>query len=783
MDLADHLRSWTPEALTGLLGARPDLLPASDEGFEALARKASTALSLGRCLVRSDVAMLVVAQALAVASPATADEIDALLGTNDVDAVLDALARLAGRGVVVVEDGVVNPVGALDDLMHRPMGLGPSFVELADQVPPEVFDDMAHRLGVVGAAKRSATARAIAKRLSHPDGLAVILAGATSTTVELLESLVEQRSPAVGLPVGYLYQHLSDDDPLAWMLNRGILVAVSDGGGRIGGGRVGGLAELPREIVIASRPQGLAPTAALRPIEVRPVVGLAVDVVGSAAADRASTALEAAESLLRLAAEGAVSVRRSGGVGVREAKRLAKILDLEARDVGRLLELLLEARLIQLRSDRVMPTELAAPWWRLTRGRRWLVLVRAWVGSSAFISSALSLDVDGRPVPALIDHDMVAAAFAGRQIMIEAITSLGRGEAYDPDQLTEAVVWRSPNLWGTGDPAPEELVTWTLEEAELLGLVANNAATPTLMTLASGDDAQLEELVAVTLGHDQDQLVLQSDLTAVALGPLDPKLAGELAELADRQPGSSVPIFRFSESSIRRGFDRGWTVATISEFLTAHALSGVPQPLTYLLSDVERRYGTVKVMEATAVIVTADEATAVEIASTARAARLGLRLIAPTVLIGPAEARQLLDELRTEGFFPVLHGDNDNVGPDGEGQSSDGNDDGLPADWTGPVLTEAALPGEVADAVDALRSNDTPSTVGPAAKGAKPGSTDHRLHLLWNRMAVVTYRRDGELAEVRGVVVAIDESLTLLSENGVEELPLDAVVTVEDPTR
>lgn len=763
VNFADHLRTWSAEALAELLSARPDLLAASDDGFEALARKASTASSLGRCLIRSDVAMFLVAQALAVSHPATADEIDELLGTNDVDAVLDALGRLAAHGIVVVEDRVASPLGALGDLLHRPLGLGPSFVELADHVDPAVLDELAGRLGADGAHKRSATTRAIARRLRSPEGLARALDGAPDQSRELLDMLVEQRSPAVGLPVGYLYKNLSDDDPLAWMLNHGLLIAISDI-----------LAELPREIVIGCSPDGLAPLAALRPIGPRPVNGLAAGSVAGAGGDAAGRMLEAAEVLLRLATDGEVAVRKMGGVGVREIRRLAKILELEDRQVGRLLELLFEAQLLNPRPGRLVATELAEAWWRLTRSRRWLVLVRAWVSSSGFLSTALSLDADSRPVPALSDTETVAAAFAGRQVVIDMVAMIPADQAFDPDQLAQAVVWRSPNLWGTGEPPPEELIDWTLAEAELLGLIAMNAPTPSLLALAGGDQAQLEAYAAEVLGIDQEQFVLQSDLTAVALGPLDPGVAGKLIDLADRQADSAIPQFRFSEASLRRGFDRGWTAAGITSFLSDHALSGMPQPLAYLLADVDRRYGSVKVLGAVSAIVADDEAMAVEIASTSRAARLGLRLIAPTVLIGPVEPQQLLDELRAEGFFPVFDGEIVRFEPAG-GRFDPANDAGLPANWTGPVLSEAALPGEVADAVAALRAGDNVAITAPDAQ--------LRLHLVWNRPAVVTHLRDGQLTQARGVVVAFDESLTLLNDTGVEELPMDAVIAIEDPSR
>ncbi|MGF1595860.1 MAG: helicase-associated domain-containing protein [Acidimicrobiales bacterium] len=766
MGFAEHLRSWSAEDLAGLFTARPDLLPASDRGFGAVARKAATPLSLGRCLVRADVGMLVVAEALAVAEVASADELDELLGTRDVAGVIDALRRLERQGVVVIEEGVARPVGALGDLLHRPLGLGPSFVELAVHTPPSVLDGLADAVGVDGASSPSATARAVARRLRDPSVVARLLEGAAPTTGDLLDALVGQRSPAVGLPTGHLYRAVDRSDPLAWLLATGLLVAVNDG-----------LAELPREVVIASRPGGLAPGAALRPIGVVAVDGVAADEVTAVAAERAARTLEGAEAVLRRVERGEVDLRKSGGVGVRELRRVGREVDLDPADVGRLLELLHDARLINPVGAAVVATELAPRWWGLARPIRWAVLVRAWHASPSFASRVLSTEVDGSPLPALGQAEPVAAAHAGRLAVLDAIASLPPGAAYDPHQLTEAVVWRSPNLWGTGEPPPETLVGWTLDESTLLGLTACDAPTPILRALASGRHADLEHLAEGVLGHDQAQVVLQTDLTAVALGPLDPTVAGSLGDLADRQSGSSVPTYRFSDVTIRRAFDRGWTAETARRFLTTHALSGVPQPLDYLIDDVARRYGSVRVLAATAVIVADDEATAVEIASTVRAARLGLRLVAPTVLIGPAEPHRLVDELRAEGLFPVLDGETVVL----RGGSTAGDDElgdnrpPLPADWTGPALTEAALAGEVADAVDALRADDTPPVDVPVV--------DRRLHLLWNRPAVIRSLRNGELVEARGIVVGVGETVTLLNEAGIEEVPASDVVSVEDPTR
>lgn len=739
--------------------------------------------SLGRCLIGVDVAMFLVAQALVVSPPATADEIDELLGTGDTDAVLDALGRLSALGLVIVEDGVAAPVGALADLLDRPLGLGPSFVAGATDLAPGVLDELAVTLGAGGAPTPAATARAVARRLRMPGGLERLLATAPAATAEVLDALTAERSSAVDLPVGHRYQSLDDGDPIGWLLRRGLLTPYDDL-----------LAEPVRELVIANHTEaGLAPLAAVRPIEVRPVSGVTAEAVVAAGADRATRTLEAAEALLRLIGDGEIAVRKAGGVGVRELRRVAKALELEPADVGRLLELLDHAQLVNLVAGRLVATDRAERWSQLPRGRRWLVLVRTWQGADGFLSVAMSEEYDGTPLPALGDVTPVADAAAGRAAVLHLLAALDGGEAYDPDQFAEAVVWHRPNLWGPGDPPPERLVAWTLAEAELLGLVAMAAPTPIVADLLDGDDQALEAAAAATLGADQQQFLLQSDLTAMALGPLDPAVAARLGELADRQSDAATPLFRFTEASVRRGFDRGWTAESITGFLEGHALSGLPQPLTYLLADVERRYGSVRIVGGSSVVVTDDEALAVEIATTRRAARLGLRLVAPTVLVGPVDPPQLLDELRAEGFFPVLDGDVARIrrADEGDGptsvESADAEPDLLPADWTGPSLVAAALAGEVADVVAALfdGEDDGPAAVADGAgNGSDPvASGDHRLHLLWNRAAVVTHLSDGTLREARGVLVAVDDAITLLNEDGIERLPLAAVVAVDDPSR
>ncbi|CAM5631087.1 hypothetical protein SFUMM280S_02727 [Streptomyces fumanus] len=86
----------------------------------------------------------------------------------------------------------------------------------------------------------------------------------------------------------------------------------------------------------------------------------------------------------------------------------------------------------------------------------------------------------------------------------------------------------------------------------------------------------------------------------------------------------------------------------------------MPQPLTYLIDYVARRHGRLRVGAASAYVRCDDDATLGEILADRRAAGLGLRRLAPTVLAAGTDPGTLLDGLRAMGFAPAAesaHGD------------------------------------------------------------------------------------------------------------------------------
>ncbi|MCF4138961.1 helicase-associated domain-containing protein [Streptomyces sp. Tue 6430] len=160
-------------------------------------------------------------------------------------------------------------------------------------------------------------------------------------------------------------------------------------------------------------------------------------------------------------------------------------------------------------------------------------------------------------------------------------------------------------------------------------------------------------LLAPLLPEPLDHVLLQADLTAVAPGPLHRPLADMLGVLADVESKGGATVYRFTPGSVRRALDAGRTASDLHAFLAEHSRTPVPQPLAYLIDDVARRHGHLRVGAASAYVRCDDDAMLNEILADKRADALRLRRLAPTVLAAEAAPAALLDGLRAMGFAPA----------------------------------------------------------------------------------------------------------------------------------
>lgn len=186
------------------------------------------------------------------------------------------------------------------------------------------------------------------------------------------------------------------------------------------------------------------------------------------------------------------------------------------------------------------------------------------------------------------------------------------------------------------------------------GLSPADASTTDLSTTerAAADD-KAARLLAPQFPEPLDHVLLQADLTAVAPGPLERPLAETLDVLADVESKGGATVYRFTPGSVRRALDAGRSASDLHTFLAAHSRTPVPQPLSYLIDDVARRHGRLRVGAASAYVRCDDDALLDEILADKRAAALGLRRLAPTVLAAQAAPPTLLEGLREMGFAPA----------------------------------------------------------------------------------------------------------------------------------
>ena len=94
----------------------------------------------------------------------------------------------------------------------------------------------------------------------------------------------------------------------------------------------------------------------------------------------------------------------------------------------------------------------------------------------------------------------------------------------------------------------------------------------------------------------------------MAPGPLERELADVLGVLADVESKGGATVYRFTPGSVRRALDAGQSAADLHAFLARHSRTPVPQPLTYLIDDVARRHGRLRVGAASAYVRCDDDA-------------------------------------------------------------------------------------------------------------------------------------------------------------------------------
>lgn len=378
--------------------------------------------------------------------------------------------------------------------------------------------------------------------------------------------------------------------PVRWLRDRGLLLPAS-----------ARTVVLPREVALHLR-GGLAhrvtePVAPAVPAdrEHRP------QLVDANAAGQALAALSTVEELVKSWEHAGPPVLRAGGLSVRDLKRTAATLDGTEPAAAFWIELAYAAGLLASdgeADERYAPTPAFDDWVELPPAERWSALAAAWLPATRTAGLVGDQDSKGRTLSVLGPELDRSAAPEVRRRVLELLAALPEGASADPNALLARLAWERP-VRGTSE-LRARLARWTLTEAEVLGVTGRGA-------LAGHGRALLEHrdpapLLAPLFPEPVDHVLLQADLTAVAPGPLRRALGDVLAVLADVESKGGATVYRFTPGSVRRALDSGRAASDLHAFLAEHSITPVPQPLAYLIDDVARRHGHLRVGSASSYV-------------------------------------------------------------------------------------------------------------------------------------------------------------------------------------
>ncbi|GAA3505706.1 helicase-associated domain-containing protein [Streptomyces prasinosporus] len=703
--LAEALRGRDDASLAALLRSRPDLVTPVPADLTQLATRAGTRASVVRALERLDRFALQTAQALAVAAdPATYEELLGLLAGDDGDpavaaALPHALGTLREQALVWGGDDRLRLVRTARELLSpspqhpSPTGLGPSVREATAGMSPGRIQEIVATAGLPSTHDSVSAVTALTALFRDRTRMAALLDQAPHESVEVLDRLVW------GPPYG---QVTADPAPrLRWLLDRGLLLPTAPG-----------TVVLPREVALHLRGGRAHRVPEPAPPSVEAAATHRPQVVDATAAGQAYAALATVEELLKDWDEGGPAVLRAGGLSVRDLKRTAVALDVPEPVAAFWVELAYAAGLLASdgeADERYAATPAYDEWRERPAAERWALLATAWLAATRTSGLVGGRDAKDRVLSALGPGLDRSAAPEVRHRVLALLAGLPEGAAPAPGSVLARLRWERPPRGGrggaageggrgaggpSGDGGPDDLrsriALWTLEEAERLGITGRGALSahgrallgapaprrpeaepegpgdklpvhhrpaPPPAPLSSSEQAAAAaaaaRLLAPLLPEPLDHVLLQADLTAVAPGPLRRPLADVLDVLADVESKGGATVYRFTPGSVRRALDSGRTAAELHAFLAAHSRTPVPQPLAYLIDDVARRHGRLRVGAASAYLRCDDDAVLGEILADKRAAGLGLRRLAPTVLAARADPAGLLEGLRAMGFAPA----------------------------------------------------------------------------------------------------------------------------------
>lgn len=628
-------------ALTALLQARPDVLVQPvPRGFSQLAQRLGGAESLGVAMRTANRDMVIVGQAIvALGASATVPGLVQLLGASE-QAVREAVAELCERGLAWESSGILCLPERLAAHWLAEIGGGRLVAKIAGSV---LAENLRAALGAFGTATDDLRKPELAARLSgFMADLPLLAKIITELPKPAKDRLDEFRRGYHDYYSGFGRPRphgARDRDPTELLIAAGLLLPTNYG------------CELPREVAVAGWLAQRELTLTGRPgiPPAGPLAGAAEAAVRRAAQAAAQEALRGVTTLLDEAGTASIAALKKGGVGPRERARLAKRLSIPEDVLVLWIDLTYAAGLLGRADAGYAPTHSYAGWRAGEPGRQWAVLVAAWF-SLEHAPTSRDIQGDKELAPPL---PLASAAGLLRRALLSAACSGASVRA-----ASKEIDWFFP-LHGYDAGRRAEKVAAAVREAELLGVIATDVVSELgehlLAVAGSAPEDTVQELArrCVTLLPETPcSVILQSDLTAVVSGQPSAAVSRLLGDSAVVETHGAARTWRFTPASVRGALDGGWSASDLLTELAAVSARPVPQPLEYLITDVSRRHGQIRVRGMRSCVI-ADEALITEILHTRSLNKLHFSRLAPTVASSPTSLDAVLARLREVGLFPM----------------------------------------------------------------------------------------------------------------------------------
>ncbi len=700
MVLSEHVQSLTSwletldeRTFADVLSRRPDVLTQpGPRTLPELAVMLEHPYSVVASLRESPLPVLQVTEAIqALGGRCRRERLTDLLTPEDEDGegherdVQAALTMLADRALVwEAPDGTLVAAAGLAGCHSQPLGLGPRLSQLLNAASADTLHLLLANLGRPRRKTKLLNCNDLENQLSD---VAVVLGLLSSAPPAVATEMRRLANPSQ-----YDFEFNSNDyadrmSAAQWGLQHGLLF-----------GTPWSYQQMPAEVALILRGEDHRAPFTPRPIPPVTTVVSPVDVDRESAAQAAAFA-DHTLSVLDHLANHPLALLKSGGVGARELKRLVKATGADSTVVRLTLELAGQAGLLTSDGLSAGLGEDFESWRALEPGERFAALVSAW-WLAGFIPTETS-DDDGKAVPALLDGSPCEGCRRARVGLLCALAELAPGTATTRATFVPTALWGRPVVHLLPQDGDQTLAT-TWREAELLGLLAHGSLSSMGRALVAEDQAALTRGAAQALPGTTHQAVFGADLTVVVVGAPAAAVSRLLDSVADREGRGGAAVWRVTAGSLRRALDEGTTGEELGVALGDIAVGPLPQPLQYLIADVARRHGTVRVQDVAACVRSDDTPLLAEVAADRLLKALGLRHVAPTVLLSSVDAVTTIKALRTAGYLPVLENTDGTVVLSAGARTvliADGEYGGYPLAILGREPSLAASPAPTVDPV------------------------------------------------------------------------------------